>query len=319
MRRPSAHPRLAALLILAIIPGLLASLPPQGAPDGPDGSKPDFRADLDRLLEERVGEILREKSGRTFRKHTEGRYRIWSDSKDKALDSYARNLERRALKIAEALGVTLPADDPKFDVIQFEKRGPYQEFCRNLGLEEYAVAAPACFVRRADFRPIVIYGPGYIDLFHEAAHQIADRHLGMRVGDVPWVSEGLAAVLEVVPPENFIRSERYRTGREAILADDFDLEAFATDPERGDTMYEVGGAISRALLFGLLRDRWLAWLRAVGQGESDVSDLPEALGTTWPGLTAWLREFCRKNPPPGDGEKDDARPEREGGGAGSPG
>ena len=248
-----------------------------------------------------AGEIIRlvlDKARRKVRIHTGPNYTVFSDDLELDMKALGGHLERTLPRLEEILGARIPESASSLPVIHFKDEADYRLFCKGVGLEAYAVEGYGCYAPGLHFQPIIVQGLMLGTLRHEGTHQFVDRAMGKGLRGIAWVSEGLGALFESYPPEDFTRFRRYREGRRRILEADFSMEPFVKEKGRSPGMYGVGATIHGVFLFGKDRIGYGKWLRDLARGKCRLEDLPRYLEKTWARLAEQVQQFCRKNPPP---------------------
>lgn len=260
-----------------------------------EGKKPPPRDERRSPADEAgISKLIREKTGSTHRAHRGQDHTVFSDDPTLDLRAFSRHLEQVLLKLRETLGHGLDDDEPSLPVIHFKEEAGYRRFCKAIGLEKYAVEGFGCYAPGLSFRPIVLQGLMLGTLRHEATHQFVERAMGPGVREVPWVSEGLGALFEAYPPEEFTRFRRYRLGRKRILDPAFSLEVFAKRRKRSEGIYDVGATIHGVLLLGKDPSKYRKWLGDLAGRKCGPQDLPRYLGRSWKELEGELRRYCKQ-------------------------
>jgi hypothetical protein len=248
--------------------------------------------------DEQVAHLLEEASDTPFRHHRGEHYTVHSDDPDRDLEALARNLETVRRDLAEVLDVDPKERGRHYQVIHLQGPEAYRQLCEALRLEKHAVEATGCFAPRLPGRPVIVQGRGEWGTYrHELAHQFIHGELGGGLGDVPWVGEGMGALFEACPPQDFTGNHRYGKGRKEILDRRFSLEAFSMRRDREEEVYDIGATIHRAFLFGPHRESYLGWVKDLARRKCTPSDLPRYTKVAWRDLQAHLRAFCRAHEP----------------------
>ncbi|MCZ6689482.1 MAG: hypothetical protein O7H41_07770 [Planctomycetota bacterium] len=284
------------LIVIALALGSPSGMGP--LPGTAQESEPEAPPQLRPLPDEgKIVELIRRSTGKPPRVDRGVDYTVFTDQTSLDLPAFRRHLEQSLLQFEKVLQAKLPKAGASLTVIHFREEKEYRRFCESLELETYVIDGFGCYAPRLSFRPVIVHGLMFGTLRHEAVHQFVDRALGPGIRRFPWVSEGLGALFEAYPLEDFRSYRRYPDGRKRILAPDFSLKAFVLQKEILEGTYEIGATIHGILLLGRDRAKYRKWLADMGKRKCAPPDLPRYLGRTWAELSEMIRDYCSKNKP----------------------